>query len=110
VEGKRKQNYGQREDNNQHRQSLLVKSTSDSKAFYTSHVYNLVQDFSDGYFVVGDNANILTGNLIIPQSGKNQQDSSKNAFNSFLSQLCIRMEQSFGLLIAKWRIFKRPWK
>ena len=86
---------------------LCPGSTFDSKAFYTSHVYNLVQDLPDGCFVVGNNAWVLTSNLIIPYSGKNKQDSEKDAFNFFLSQLHIRIEQAFGLLVAKWYIFKK---
>jgi hypothetical protein len=33
---------------------------------------------------------------------------SRDAFNFFLSQLRIRIEQAFGMLVMKWRIFKRP--
>jgi hypothetical protein len=35
---------------------LCPGGTSDSKAFYESRVYNLVQNFPDGFFVIGDNA------------------------------------------------------
>jgi hypothetical protein len=43
-----------------------------------------VQDLPDGYFVVGDNAYILSSTLIIPYSGKDKQDASKYAFIFFL--------------------------
>ncbi len=33
---------------------------------------------------------------------------SKDAFNFFPSQLRIRIEQAFGLLVTKWHVFKKP--
>ena len=87
---------------------LCPGGTSDSKSFYASRVYNLVQELPDGYFAVGDNAYTLSSTLLIPYSGKDKQNASKDAFNFFLSQLRIRIEQAFGLLVSKWRIFKKP--
>jgi hypothetical protein len=82
--------------------------TSDSKSFYASNVYNLVSQLPDGFFVVGDNAYTLSHTLLIPYSGVNKQNQAKDAFNFFLSQLRIRVEQAFGLLVTKWHIFKKP--
>jgi hypothetical protein len=45
--------------------------------------------------------------LLIPNSEKDKSDINKDAFNFFLSQLKIRIEQSFGLLTKKWRVFKK---
>jgi hypothetical protein len=86
---------------------LCPGSTSDSKAFYASRVYNLVQELPNRYFVTVDNAYTLSTTLLISYSGKDKQDSSKDDFNSFLSQLCIHIEQAFGLLVSKWCIFKK---
>ncbi|TYZ57496.1 hypothetical protein PybrP1_000373, partial [[Pythium] brassicae (nom. inval.)] len=36
------------------------------------------------------------------------QELSKDAFNFFLNQLLIRIEQAFGLMVTKWRILKKP--
>ncbi len=33
---------------------------------------------------------------------------SKDICNFYISQLRIRVEQAFGLLVCKWRIFKKP--
>jgi hypothetical protein len=44
--------------------------------------------------------------LILQWKGK--QDKSKDAFNFFLSQLCIQIEQAFGWLATKWQVFKKP--
>ena len=49
---------------------LCPGGTSDSKSFYASRVYNLVQELPDGYFAVGDNAYTLSSTLLIPYSGK----------------------------------------
>ena len=87
---------------------LCPGGTSDSKAFYASHTYDSVQDLPDGFFVVGDNAYVLSPTLLIPYSGNDKKNSTKDAFNFFLSQLRIRIEQSFGLLVTKWRVFKKP--
>jgi hypothetical protein len=87
---------------------LCPGSTSDNKAFYTSHVYNLVHELPDGFFAVGDNAYTLSPTLLIPYSGQDKRDKSKDAFDFYLSQLRIRIEQAFGLLVTKWRIFKKP--
>lgn len=32
----------------------------------------------------------------------------KDAFNFYLSQLRIRIEQAFGMLVNKWRVFSSP--
>ena len=87
---------------------LCPSGTSDSKAFYALQMYNLVEDLPNGFHVLGDNAYMLSPTLLIPYSGKEKQNSSKDAFNFFLSQLRIRIEQAFGLLVTKWRVFKKP--
>ena len=58
--------------------------------------------------MLADNAYTLSDTLLIPYSGVDKQDPSKDVFNFYLSQLCIRIEQAFGLLVSKWRIFKKP--
>jgi hypothetical protein len=67
-----------------------------------------VEDRPDGFHVLGDNAYMLSPTLLIPYSGKEKQNSSKDDFNFFLSQLRIRIKQAFGLLVTKWRVFKKP--
>lgn len=87
---------------------LCPGGTSYSKAFYSSHIYNLVQDLPHGFFAVGDNAYTLSNTLLIPCSGKDKQNPSKDALNFYLTQLRIRIEQAFGLLVSKWRVFIKP--
>ena len=64
---------------------LCPGGTSDSKAFYASHVYNIVQELPGGFFILSDNACMLTSTLLIQYSGKEKQNSSKDAFNFFFS-------------------------
>jgi len=54
--------------------------------------------------VVGDNAYICSETLLTPFSGVEKEDPAKDAFNFYLSQLRIRIEQTFGLMTSKWRI------
>ncbi len=82
--------------------------TGDSKAFFSSAVYDLVEQLPDGFYVVADNAYTLSCKLLIPYSGKEKQSTSKDVFNFYLSQLRIRVEQAFGLLVNMWRVFKKP--
>jgi len=63
---------------------------------YCHFIDNLVSQLPDGFFVVGDNAYILSHTLLIPYNGVNKQNQAKDAFNFFLSQLRIRVEQAFG--------------
>ena len=59
-------------------------------------------------FVVGDNAYTCTEHLLTPFKGTNKNDHSKDCFNYHLSQCRIRIECSFGRLVGKWCIFRRP--
>ena len=67
-----------------------------------------VEDLPPGYYLVGDNAYVLTEHLLIPFSGSQREAPVNSAFNYYLSQLRIRIEQAFGLFTSKWRIFRRP--
>jgi hypothetical protein len=40
--------------------------------------------------------------------GEQRGDSSKDAYNFYLSQVRIRIEMAFGLLCGKWRILQKP--
>jgi hypothetical protein len=45
---------------------------------------------------------------LISYSGVKKFNQSKDAFIFFLSQLCIWVEQAFGMQIMKWHVFKKP--
>jgi len=43
-----------------------------------------------------------------PFPGEQKNEAKKDAYNFYLSQLRIRIEMTFGRLVNKWGIFKRP--
>jgi len=59
-------------------------------------------------FAVGDDAYVWSKNLLTPFSGVEKDDPSKDAFNFYLSQMRICIEQTFGLMTGKWRIIHQP--
>ena len=61
-----------------------------------------------GFYGIGDNAYPLGLRMLIPFSDAKLNSETKRAFNFYLSQLRIRIETAFGLLVNKWRIFKSP--
>jgi hypothetical protein len=89
-------------DCNSHFTSISVLcpgGTGDSKAYAASCLHSYVSNLPFGFYLVADNAYTLSDMLLIPYSGQDRVDSSKDAFNFYLSQLRIRIEQAFGLLV-----------
>jgi hypothetical protein len=60
------------------------------------------------FFIVADAAYTLTTSLLTPFSGGDMKEKKNDIFNFYLSQLRIKIEQSFGLMVNKWRVFKKP--
>jgi hypothetical protein len=60
------------------------------------------------YYVVADAAYAVSDKILVPFTGSQKRNLVQDAFNYFLSQLRIRIEQSFGLLVGKWRILRKP--
>jgi hypothetical protein len=56
---------------------------------------------------VGDNAYINGPHLITPFA-KPDMTVDRKHFCFYISQLRIRIEMAFALLVTKWRIFKKP--
>jgi hypothetical protein len=54
------------------------------------------------------NAYTLSEHLLIPYCRVEKNDKSKDVCSFYISQLRIHIEQAFGLLVSKWRIFKKP--
>ncbi len=46
--------------------------------------------------------------MLVPFTGSQRKDAGKDAFNFFLSKLCIRIKMAFGLLQTKWCVLNRP--
>ena len=63
---------------------------------------------SIGKYVVSDNAYVCLEHLLTPFSGKQRNDAVKDSYNYYLSQLRIRIEQTFGYMMTKWCILQQP--
>jgi hypothetical protein len=81
---------------------------SDQIAYELTGLQAIFELLPIGLFIAADAAYIVTEHVLIPFVGSQRQDRTKDAFNFFLSQLRIRIENSFGLLTTKWRILRRP--
>ena len=81
--------------------------TNDLKAYRMSKLYDLIESLPEGYWCGGDNAYCNTEHLLVPFPGQNLSQ-RKDSFNYFLSQLRIRIENAFALLVRCWGILWRP--
>jgi hypothetical protein len=61
------------------------------------------------FIMLGDNAYMVDFHLLTPFDKLHLgNDSRRDAFNFFLSQLRIRIEMTFGLLVNKWGVLQKP--
>jgi hypothetical protein len=82
---------------------------NDARAYSETKLPIVVEALERGLYVVGDNAYVSTNKLLTPFTGVQVAgDLYKDSFNFALSQLRIRVEMAFGLLVSKWGIFDRP--
>jgi hypothetical protein len=79
-------------------------TVGDQVAYEDTGLSNVIESFPPGIFIVADAAYTLTEHMIVPLTGSNHLHKEKDAFNYFLSQLCIQIEMAFGLLMTKWPI------
>jgi hypothetical protein len=82
--------------------------TGDSRAFYGMALQHFLEVIPRGFYVVADSAYTLSSSLLVPFSGADKKRVDNDIFNFHLSQLRIKVEQAFGLMVNKWRVFKRP--
>ncbi|GMF44526.1 unnamed protein product [Phytophthora fragariaefolia] len=66
--------------------------------------------FPMGLYLVGDNAYSNSNKFLTPFTKPKTKTPSHDSINFHLSQLRIRVEMAFGLLVNKWRVFKQPLK
>jgi hypothetical protein len=83
-------------------------SFPDSKALELTNLKKWIDSLPPGFFVVADNAYILSEHMMIPFSGSLRHVPEHSSYNYFLSQLRIRVEQAFGQYSVKWRIIRKP--
>lgn len=60
------------------------------------------------YVLVGDEAFTLSDYLLRPYPGRGGLDLERNIFNFRLCRARRVIENSFGIMVSKWRILKRP--
>ena len=82
--------------------------TNDIRAYDKSTLPKKVNALPLGKYVIADNAYVCSDKLLTPYHGEERRDPANDTFNFFLSQLRIRIEMSFGMLVNKFCIFKRP--
>ena len=81
---------------------------NDISAFRKTKLPQMIRNLPPGKFVAGDNAYVCSEHLLTPFSRDERSEARKDAYNFYLSQLRIRIEQAFGFMTTKWRILKRP--
>jgi hypothetical protein len=81
---------------------------NDVRAFAKCSEFNRwLQNLPDDYFIIADNAYELSETILIPYSGAEKRNCIyHDAYNYHLSSLRIKIEQAFGLLTTKWRVFR----
>jgi hypothetical protein len=80
--------------------------SSDVQAYRKSKLKNWIESLPPWYFVAGDNAYVCTEHLLTPFCGSSRSLPEYDAYNFFLSQMRIRVEMAFGMLVTKWRILR----
>ncbi|ETO81929.1 hypothetical protein F444_03844 [Phytophthora nicotianae P1976] len=82
--------------------------TGDAVAFLKWRLSSVVSKFPAGLYVVADNAYTNTNQLLTPFPRPRISTTFHDSYNFHLSQLRIRIEMAFGLLVSKWRVFNAP--
>lgn len=82
--------------------------SGDAVAYLKWQLSNVVENLPSGLYVVGDNAYTNTNHLLTPFPRPRISSAAHDSYNFHLSQLRIRIEMAFGLLVCKWRVFKAP--
>ena len=84
-------------------------STNDNISYTrTGELIDAIESLGIGEFVASDAAYTVTEHLWTPFTGPQRDNEKQDAFNFYLSQLRIRIEMAFGLLVNKFSILKKP--
>jgi hypothetical protein len=81
--------------------------TNDWMAYLRAEMSTQVDNLPSSYYILGDAAYVNSEHLLVPYPGTNLNQ-REDAYNFYLSQLRIRIEQAFALLVGRWGIFWRP--
>jgi hypothetical protein len=82
--------------------------TNDIVALRKTSLSAWIESLPPGFFVAADCAYSITEHLVAPYSGPQRYSEWCDNFNFFLSQIRIRIEMAFGLLVTKWHILHTP--
>ena len=84
-------------------------SMNDNVAIHLAwNLIKVIEGLPFGCYMIGDAAYTLTEHLLIPFSGPSRDQAQHDTYNFYLSQLRIRIEMAFGMLVNRFRILKRP--
>lgn len=89
--------------------AISAGATNDWVAWLRSSLCKAVERLPPGYHIIGDAAYPVGEKLLTPYPGKHLP-ADKDSFNFHLSQLRVKIEQSFGILVSTWGILWRPLK
>eukprot|EP00918_Siedleckia_nematoides_P101494 GHVU01221702.1.p1 GENE.GHVU01221702.1~~GHVU01221702.1.p1 ORF type:complete len:421 (+),score=48.58 GHVU01221702.1:51-1265(+) len=78
----------------------------DSASFQRWYFQQDLANLPDGYFIIGDAAFPLGEKVMVPFTGRHIPV-EEDTYNYCTSQLRIRSEMTFGLMLNKWQIFDR---
>ena len=81
---------------------------NDISAFRKTNLHQMIDEFPAGKFIIGDNAYVCSEHLLTPFAGDDKKIPKKDAYNFYINQLRIKIEQAFGAMTAKWKILKHP--
>jgi hypothetical protein len=81
---------------------------SDRDAINESGLGELINNLPGMYCAIGDCAYVATEHLVPIFGGAQALITRNDNFNFFASQLRIRIEMAFGLMVKKWGILQRP--
>ena len=84
-------------------------ATSDYLAFITSPLHSKLEQpgfLAPGLALFGDNAYVNSNYMVTPF--KHVSDGTKDAYNFFHSQLRVRVECGFGMLVKRWALLRKP--
>lgn len=101
--------YGRRSDGGIFRDSLMGQKFKEGK-MNLPKTKPLTVDFGEPlpYVLVGDEAFQLTNYLLRPYPGKGGLNQDRRIFNYRLSRARRTIENSFGILVNRWRILRKP--
>jgi hypothetical protein len=81
----------------------------DREACRECNLYDLIESLPGKFCAIGDCAYKPTPVHMVPIYGGNLAKVKENdTFNFFASQLHIRIEMAFGMMVKKWGILQRP--